>query len=98
MIENWHRSKQIDDITFSYLIQNLQKKKLGKFFLLPKIHKIPANVLQDLQKKNPAANRNFIIPGRPISTQSRTFYRSYFVTTGTKTMYIHNILSISLEK
>ena len=45
IIENVYKGRQLDEVTYNYLIQNLHCQKLGKFFLLPKIHKIPKKYL-----------------------------------------------------
>lgn len=65
LIENAHKGKQLDDITYHYLLKNINSEKLGRFFMLPKIHKIPANVLKELET-NDDLRSQFLITGRPI--------------------------------
>lgn len=65
LIEKWQRNDQIDKITYKFLLQNLFNKKIGKFFLLPKIHKIPPEILLEIEN-NPAKIIEYGFLGRPI--------------------------------
>ena len=64
-IHNLYNCNQIDKITYKFLTSNINDNKLGKFFLLPKLHKIHDNILTELET-NIEMTKNFLIPGRPI--------------------------------
>ena len=65
IIENAFKGKQLDETSYKFLMQNIDSKKLGKFFMLPKIHKIPDDILEQMEE-NEQIRKNHLIPGRPI--------------------------------
>ncbi|CAG2258040.1 unnamed protein product [Mytilus edulis] len=69
IIRDLHNDNYIDNITFKYLKENINTTKVGKFYLLPKIHKLSQNILSEMER-NETARRDNLIPGRPIIEHS----------------------------
>ncbi len=65
IIYDLHKNKKIDDNTLLFITKHLNETKLGRFFLLPKIHKIPEETLKEMETNN-ELRENYVIPGRPI--------------------------------
>ena len=65
IIENAFKSKQIDEMSYNYICQDLDSRKLGHFFMLPKIHKIPIDILKEMEVDY-ELRKNYLITGRPI--------------------------------
>ena len=65
MINTLHMEKKIDDITKRYIKADIDNNNLGKFFLLPKLHKIDNKIIQEIET-NYTLRKDFLIPGRPI--------------------------------
>lgn len=66
LITHLKQSNQIDDMTYKFLTEG-RKVDCGKLYFLLKVHKLPLNVIENLEN-NP--NRTEIsIPGRPIISQ-----------------------------
>ena len=64
-IKKMHNEQKIDDTTFRFLKRDITKETIGKFFLPPKIHKIPENTLKEMSR-NEILRRETLLPGRPI--------------------------------
>ena len=71
MINSLHDNNFIDDITFKFLKSNINSDRIGQFFMLPKIHKLTIDTLQDIEN-NAQLRNNLIIPGRPIVSLKNT--------------------------
>ncbi|CAG2257870.1 unnamed protein product [Mytilus edulis] len=69
IIRDLHNDNYIDNITFKYLKENINTTKVGKFYLLPKIHKLSQNILSEMER-NETARRENLIPGRPIAFEN----------------------------
>ena len=65
IIQELYDHNKIDDTTLRYLKKDISNGKLGKFFLLPKIHKLPEHILKQMET-NENIRKNTLIPGRPI--------------------------------
>ena len=65
MIETLYSEKKIDDITKRYINAEINNKNLGKFFLLPKLHKIDNKIIDEIETNYPI-RKDLLIPGRPI--------------------------------
>ena len=49
MINTLHIEKKIDDITKRYSNTEIHNKKIGKFFHVPKLHKIDSKIIKDIE-------------------------------------------------
>ncbi len=58
----------LDEKTFKFLHNPLDKPKTPKFYTLPKIHKIKDHLV-DIDPMDPTMNQDVRIPGRPIVAQ-----------------------------
>lgn len=59
----------IDDTTYRYLKGTENNAKPGRLYLLPKVHKIPLNIIEE-HSENPETRCKIVLKGRPIISQS----------------------------
>lgn len=71
IINSLHNNSFIDDTTYKFLKSNINNDKIGHFFMLPKIHKLTIDTLQEIET-NAQLQNNLIIPGRPIVSLKNT--------------------------
>ena len=67
LVEHLKITEQIDKTTYKFLKQGYQHNKCGRLYFLPKIHKLPYELVNNLDSMS---NKSDIhIPGRPIISQ-----------------------------
>lgn len=69
IVENMKARSVIDDNTYKFLKYTENDPKPGRLYLLPKVHKIPLEVIEE-HSENPESRSEIQIPGRPIISQS----------------------------
>lgn len=70
LIQNLKSTNQIDKTTHQFLINGTKNNRCGRLYLLPKIHKLPNHILDNLD--NLANKSDINIVGRPIISQINT--------------------------
>lgn len=67
LVETLKNTNQIDKMTYKFLSNKKAHNKCGRLYMLPKIHKLPENITNNID--NLPNKSNIVIPGRPIVSQ-----------------------------